>query len=184
MIPTRLSSPRYDFYPLYIGSPILCRPLQGDDEELAKVSSGFATVFTKSRKCRWDMAHTPAQQASIIMTVFRCPPCRARSRYAETPEAQANKSFYEKCIASLSDLYTILDGQAPHEASLLLRLGRPLGRHQDFHHSDSPRGNHRGSLYRRFASCTKSTREYGNFYFRDRFFLYYDKIVAIAVLCI
>jgi hypothetical protein len=25
--------------------------LQRDDEELAEVSSGFATVFTKSRKC-------------------------------------------------------------------------------------------------------------------------------------
>lgn len=37
-------------------------------------------------------------------------------RYAETPEAQANKSFYEERIASLSDLYTILDGQAPHDA--------------------------------------------------------------------
>jgi hypothetical protein len=62
------------------------------------------------------MAHTPAQQASIITTIFCCPPGLGHlKRYAETPEAQASKLFYEKRIASLSDLYTILDGQAPHE---------------------------------------------------------------------
>jgi hypothetical protein len=36
-------------------------------------------------------------------------------RYAERPEAQANKSFYEEHIASLSGLYKILNGQAPIE---------------------------------------------------------------------
>jgi hypothetical protein len=33
-------------------------------------------------------------------------------RYAETLEAQANKSFYDKHIESLSVLYVILGGQA------------------------------------------------------------------------
>jgi len=36
-------------------------------------------------------------------------------RYAETPEAQANKPFYDKRIASLSNLYAILNGQAPEK---------------------------------------------------------------------
>jgi glutathione S-transferase len=36
-------------------------------------------------------------------------------RYAATPEAQVNKPFYDKSIASIAGLHAILNGQAPDE---------------------------------------------------------------------
>ena|SRR5579863_110965 len=63
-------------------------------------------------------AHTPAQYTLIMTIVLHCllAGLGYLKRYAETPGAQANKSFYDKRITSLSDLYMILEGQAPDEA--------------------------------------------------------------------
>ncbi|KAH9996415.1 hypothetical protein BJV74DRAFT_828126 [Russula compacta] len=62
-----------------------------NEEELTKISNGFGNVFTTTR-----LGHL--------------------KRYAATPEAQANKAFYDKRIASISGLYAILNNQAPDEA--------------------------------------------------------------------
>jgi len=37
-------------------------------------------------------------------------------KYAATPEAQANKSFYDRQITRISGLHAILNGQAPDDA--------------------------------------------------------------------
>jgi len=61
-----------------------------NDEELAKVSGGFANVFTTTR-------------------------LGYLKRYAMTPEGQAHKSFYDQRIAAISGLYALLNGQASDE---------------------------------------------------------------------
>ncbi|KAI0272243.1 hypothetical protein BGY98DRAFT_1001397 [Russula aff. rugulosa BPL654] len=62
-----------------------------NDDELAKVSGGSANVSTTTRLA-------------------------AVKAFAGTPEAQVHKEFYDKKVASISELHALLNGQATEDA--------------------------------------------------------------------
>jgi hypothetical protein len=91
---------------------------QRNDEELAKVSGGFANVFTTTRKCDGVGARPLwASRKYSLITFLLCPLAGLGylKRYAMTPEGQAHKSFYDQRIAAISGLYALLNGQASDE---------------------------------------------------------------------